>query len=325
MSWRKRSFDLLRAQPQSWLRLSEVFSEVEQDIPAHTALRYGNRNSSEELSLNTARWRFFLTHVGPLVERKTCNEEHLTVRAKRTDYIRIRPHDMACEICGGPRYLSVYPERGVRRKYSCIDCNQVLPVEAEKPDTKVEAEEAMEAPAYAAPQEQQAELKIININKLSSLKEVWEEFYNLALADKNPKLQREAHRIFEAAIAEEHKRVSMFDIKEFVNLGYPDIHKMNSVFNGRAREWISYNCNEHRKRRWSGVLIQTYTCGAKSVIAFVETGRLGLIDKEVQVIVDKEIQTIVNRLTPKPLKPQRETRFRWLAPMRNSMSRWRIF
>lgn len=314
MSWRKRSFDLLRAQPQSWLRLSEVFSEVEQDIPAHTALRFGNRNGSEELSLNTARWRFFLSHIGPLVERKTCNDEHLTFRAKRTDYIRIRPHDLACEACGGPRYLSVYPERGVKRKYSCISCDQARPaVEAEKMDTKVE--EVVEAPVYAAPQEQREELKVIDLSKLSSLKEVWSEFYESALIDKNPKAQRKARIIFETAIADEYKRMSLFRRRELRDLSCPDTR--NDVFAGRACEWISKNCNEHQKKRWGGILVQTYICGAMSIIIFLGSGRVELIDKEVQVIIDK--------LAPKLPKPQRETRFRWLAPMKNSMSRWRIF
>jgi hypothetical protein len=130
-SWRQQCVEYLAADPTNWVRLAELFAKVERDIPIHLAMRrQANKYRSEDVGLNTARWRMFLSHVSPLVERVDCNGIQ-TYRAQRTDRVRLRPEEEPCK-CGGPRYLSAWGDqrgRGRGREYTCLDCSRPQIVE----------------------------------------------------------------------------------------------------------------------------------------------------------------------------------------------------
>lgn len=121
-NWRRQCVALLAADPCDWIRLSELFAQVERSIPIHTAVRSQACKCGTEIGLHTARWRLFLQHVGPLTERRSADGASLSYRRQRTDFVRLRPDDTACGECGGPRFLQAWPQRGEIRKYFCVRC-----------------------------------------------------------------------------------------------------------------------------------------------------------------------------------------------------------
>jgi hypothetical protein len=132
LSWRQKCVQHLAADPTAWIRLSELFADVERDIPIHLAMRRQSSKTKVEIGLNTARWRMFLTHVGPLIERRACNGLTLSFRTMRTDMVRLRSEKEPCLECGsGPRYLLAWPgKKGATRKYVCLNC--IKPVEIDE-------------------------------------------------------------------------------------------------------------------------------------------------------------------------------------------------
>lgn len=123
INWRSQCIVLLAAQPTNWLRLSELFAEVEPHIPVHIAMRRQTAYKlNTEVGVHTARWRLFLSHIYSLVERRPCEGATPTHRAARTDFVRLLPYSEPCADCGGPRFLLEWPQPGRFRRYTCPIC-----------------------------------------------------------------------------------------------------------------------------------------------------------------------------------------------------------
>jgi hypothetical protein len=137
-NWRRDCVALLTLYRTEWVRLSELFAFVEPDIPIHIAMRrHVAQKSQVEIGVNTARWRLFLTHVNPLVERKSADGEAVAFRAKRTDLVRLLPHAVPCTDCGGPRFLVAWPQPGLPRKYACPNCAKPVAVPEPIPEPAI--------------------------------------------------------------------------------------------------------------------------------------------------------------------------------------------
>ena len=126
LNWRQKVVANLAECPEDWVILGALFAGVEESIPPHLALRrvYASNGEDTEIGLHTARWRMFLAHVRPIVER-CADGGRLMPRFQRADLVRLKPDGSPCDKCGGARYICFWPGPNQKPRYTCPACAAV--------------------------------------------------------------------------------------------------------------------------------------------------------------------------------------------------------
>jgi hypothetical protein len=112
MGWQAQVFARLRAAPDEWQRLNDLFETVEANIPLHYAMRHAMQPNygRTELLLNThARWLLFLKCLHRMAEA----EPVAGPRWRLTHCVRLRRE--TCVRCGN----AGYPESWRSRRFVC--------------------------------------------------------------------------------------------------------------------------------------------------------------------------------------------------------------
>lgn len=328
MNWRQQSVAMLAAQPTEWLRLAEVFATVEPAIPAHLAMRCGLRTGhNDDIGLNTARWRLFLHHIKPLVERSTDNGA-LTYRTLRTDLVRLRPDEKPCATCGKPRYLAAWPDHGMPRHYNCLNCQNPKPVVVEEPAPQPAPLPKPRLVIVPPPPPRQRDIKLFDdLASLSSLEEIWDEFawmtseFNTADAlefKKNRRLRWTLHRALNAGVVTEYQKMSQSFTDEMHAIRFPSRALMNAVVYSRSTDWLREKTGALTKverEQWANIVREAYCYGAITVISITIAGEL--------MKLKRELEPLVAKLKPPPQRSRAPPKLRWRTALKN-IARWRL-
>lgn len=121
-TWQRQIFERLRASPEDWLVVGELFDEFRLRIPDYLAMRAVHLRYKEVPPLDKAQWLYFLNTIrskGMGIER--CNDATRTTYVY-TDQIRIKRQG-TCK-CGGGLIKNAYGSNAL----CCLECGDISAV-----------------------------------------------------------------------------------------------------------------------------------------------------------------------------------------------------
>jgi hypothetical protein len=351
-NWKETVLEQLTNKPENWCSLGELFNQVADDIPMHTALRRVASNKRHDLrrkgledtvvstdfDLAKAQWLLFTQFILPLVERK--DNIH---RATQIEQVRLKPHDN-CKTCGSPTYIAKLSIRGARKAYKCFNCAKpklelvsTTPVIKQPPAKRKRNTRRYTTPLRLVPASPPAIQQLpkpirppkpkpetvvipVSLHSLTSLNQVWNVYKEaikqpLPASQSNPKLRKMLYRAMEAGAFDQYNRMLHFKTSELRLLQV----QCTQIWFSRAFVWMNQTFTTANRRRWHGALAEAFGFGSVYILALTRNNLLEVIYNEME-----EIRTKLEP-PPKQAKPIKNIRQRWGTPIksaRSMVSRW---